>query len=71
MCAHHMRFVASFYHEQIEDQRYCLQEHLKYSSAWQLPCVKIFEGMPKVEIAHGDKCQFGAEAPTGPTPDCQ
>ena len=41
----HTRFVASFYHEQIDVHCYFLHEHSKF------PCVKTFERMPNVGIA--------------------
>ena len=55
----HMRFLASFYHKHVQDHRYVLNEHPKYASSWQLPCMKNFERMPNVGLRH----------PTGPTPD--
>ena len=50
-----MRFVAGLRHEQIEVQRNFLNEHPKYASLWQLPCMKNMESMSLVVIAHGDQ----------------
>ena len=44
----HKRFVASLYREQIDVQRYFLHAHPKSA------CIKNFERMPNIEIAHGD-----------------
>ena len=62
----HLDFVARMYKEQISGGRYFLHEHPLYASSWVLETIQEIMQMPNVRLVHGDQCQFGAEARSGP-----
>ncbi len=63
----HMDFVASLYLEQLQDGLYCLHEHPRFASSWELPCIEELLKVDGVNIVRGDQCQCGAQASHGPT----
>ena len=61
----HIEFMIEMYREQLEDGHYFLHEHPRYATSWQLKAMQDLMAMPGVQLAHGDQCQYGAEAKRG------
>ena len=62
----HLDFVARMYREQAEGGRYFLHEHPLHATSWILKSIEEVMQIPGVQKVHGDQCQFGAEAQSGP-----
>ena len=62
----HVEFVCSPCLEQLEGNKYFLQEHPLYATSWSLPCMERLCAIPSVQRLHGDQCQFGAEVRFAP-----
>ena len=58
----HINFMVELYREQIEDGHYFLHEHPRWATSWDLPEIMKLMAVPSVGFAHGDQCQYGAEA---------
>ena len=61
----HIEFMVEMYMGQVGDVHYVLYAHLVYATSWQLRWRAELMGVPTVQLAQGDQCQYGAEAQSG------